>query len=153
MVNIRNRRCLDESCARVSSFNAEGCKTPLYCRKHAKEGMVGVKSKRCSHTSCLGTPAWGVLTDGEATVCRRHKGGILGGPVINFKARCRVSTCRKVSGWGLGGKQPTHCRDHGPLEDGLVCSVRWGRSKKSCPSPSYGAAGAPSFHVKPECFF
>ena len=49
-------------------------------------------------------------------MCGYHKSDILGSPVINFRARCKLAGCGKISSWGQGGKQLTHCPDHGPLE-------------------------------------
>ena len=153
MVNVYNGRCSHGSCKRKPSFNVKGNKTARHCKQHAVNGMVNVRTKRCSHNSCFKLPAWGVLTDSAATACRRHKSDILGGPVINFRVRCKVANCGRVSRWGLNGKQPTHCFVHGPLEEGLVCNVGTARSKSSCRRPSYGAVRGPSFHVKTECLF
>ena len=122
-------RCSHDSCTRQASFNVEGSKKAAYCKQHAKDGMVDVRHKRCSHDSCTRHPLWGVLADGVATVCAYHKSDLLDGPVINFAVSCKAVGCGKSSKWGLGGKQPTHCPDHGPLEEGLVRTVGTARSK------------------------
>ncbi|CAN0303730.1 unnamed protein product [Laminaria digitata] len=153
MVNVHNRRCSRGSCTRQPSFNVEGMKTAAYCKQHAGAGMGNVHGRRCVHVSCTKWPAWGVLTDGAATACPGHKSNLFGGPVINFKAMCKVVGCRNVSRWGLDGKQPTHCRDHGPLMDGLMCTIGTAGNKGTCPSPSYGAVRGPSVHFKTECLF
>lgn len=150
MVNVSSRRCSYGSCRKQTSFNDDGSKTATRCKQHAVGGMVNIRARRCSHDSCVEPPAWGVLTYSTATVCFRHKSDILGGPVINFKARCRVPNCSNVSRWGLDGKWPTHCCVHGPLEVGLVCTVGATGSNMSSHSPSYGAVKGPSFHVKTE---
>ncbi|CAM9748992.1 unnamed protein product, partial [Laminaria digitata] len=85
--------------------------------------------------------------------CTRHKGDLQAGPVIYFAARCKISGCKKVSRWGLAGKQPTHCPHHGRLEDGLVRTVRDGRGKNNIRSSSYGVVQGASFHVKTEVSF
>ncbi|CAN0479868.1 unnamed protein product, partial [Scytosiphon promiscuus] len=126
------KRCLHDSCAKGPSFNVEGSKMAAYCKQHADQGMVNVSSKRCSHSLCTRQPTWGLLIDSAA------KGDILGSPVINFKQRCKAKDCMSVSRWGLNGLQPTHCRNHGPLEVGLVCTVGRARCNKSSINPSYG---------------
>ncbi|CAM9456438.1 unnamed protein product [Laminaria digitata] len=95
----------------------------------------------------------GLSADGLVTACSGHKGNILSGSAINFKALCKVVGCKKVCRWGLNGTQPTHCRDHGSLEDGLVCTVGNHRSKRRCSRPPHGAVRGPSIDVKSECLF
>ena len=98
-------------------------------------------------------PSWGMLADGVASACLRHKGDIMGGPVINFKRKCSIAGCGKVSRWGVDGKQPTCCRDHGPREDGLVCTIEATGSKRVSRRPSDDAAQASFVDVKAQCSF
>lgn len=130
MVNVCARCCLYDSCNKRPTLNHEGSTTPILCKQHAEEGMVDVTSRRCSHDSCTKWPAWGVATDGAATVCPRHMSDILDGYAINFRAVCKVAGCTKLSRWGLNGEQPTHCPEHGALDDGLVCTVSTTRNQK-----------------------
>ena len=152
MANVRNKSCSHDSCTKMPTHHLEG-KVTAYCKKHADNGMLSVRAKRCIHISCLKRPRWGVLTDNKATACLHHKGDLLGGPVIDFTAKCRVAGCNCVSRWGVEGKQPTHCHRHGPLTDGLAYTVGRARSKTSSRSPSAGAVRGPSFHVKTELSF
>lgn len=94
-----------------------------------------------------------MLTASVATACPRHKGEILGRPAINFSATCEDDGCRRVTRWGLEGKQPTHCRDYGPLKSGLVCTVGQTRSNKHDSTAPYSAATGASSRVKTECVF
>ena len=157
MVNVRGRRCSYESCNKTPSFNIDGNNTPVYCKQHAADGMVDVVTLRCSHDSCIRRPSWGVLSKGGPTVCGHHRGDIFGQPLINFRAICKVAGCARVSKWGLGGKQPSHCRDHGPLENGLVCTLDVGAAGCKIPpsvhSHSYRVTTPPALNVKTECSF
>ena len=153
MVNVYGRRCSYFSCTKPPRYNVKGSMMATHCKQHAANNMVSVSAKCCSHTSCLKRPAWGVLTDSEATTCLRHTGDILGGPVINFKPKCTVTGCRSISCWGFHGEQPTHCHDHGPLEGGLVCTLRTAGSKRRCRMPPSSAVRGPTVRVKTECFF
>ena len=153
MVDVISQRCSHDTCTRGPYFNVEGSKKGAYCSRHAETGMVDVRNKRCSHSSCLKRPSWGVLTDGTATTCGLHK-SLLGSPVVNFEATCKVVCCKKKSRWGVHGKQPTHCLDHGPLQEGLVRTVGMDRTKGGYSRrPSYGAVRARSFQIKTETFF
>ena len=151
MVDIVSKRCSHDSCTRGACFNVEGSKTGAYCGRHAETGMVDVRNKRCSHSSCAKRPSWGFVSDGTPTTCSRHKGDLLGSPAINFAATCKVASCKKQSRWGPDGKQPTHCLDHGPLQEGLVRTVGTDRTKGGYSRrPSYRAVRAPCISVKCE---
>ncbi|CAN0493906.1 unnamed protein product [Laminaria digitata] len=110
MVNVLHNSCSHDSCKKLSSFSVIGSKA-VYCKHHSDTGIVDVLSGRCSHDSCTMIPLWGVHTEVSASVCARHKSDLPAGPVINFKARCKVASCPKVFKWGLDGKQLTHCPD------------------------------------------
>ncbi|CAN0482412.1 unnamed protein product, partial [Scytosiphon promiscuus] len=69
----------------------------------------------CADDSCTRQASWGSLAVGAGTACADHKDDIVDGPVVNFKARCKVGGCSKISAWGVSGQQPSHCRYHGPL--------------------------------------
>lgn len=139
MVHVRNKRCSHASCMTQPNFNVKGSKVGVYCKRHAKRGMVDVLSPRCAHETCTMTPNWGVPTNSSPTVCRLHMSDIKSDLVINFRAHCKVVGCRKASRWGLEGKKPTHCPVHGPLEDGLVCTVMGPRARVESSKPSYRA--------------
>ena len=124
MVDIRSKHCSHPTCMAAPSFNVAACPTPFYCRQHAEDGMVIVRGMCCVHDSCTKHASWGVLDVGMATACSDHKGDIVDGPVINFKAPCKVTACKEVSTWGLSERQPSHCRYHGPLKDGLSQTIR-----------------------------
>ncbi|CAN0501740.1 unnamed protein product, partial [Scytosiphon promiscuus] len=47
MVDVVNRRCSHETCMKYPSFNVEGRKPAVYCKKHAADGMVDIVSRRC----------------------------------------------------------------------------------------------------------
>lgn len=95
---------------------------------------------------------WCLLTDGAATACVHHRTDILDGLVFNFKANCEAVGCRKEPMWGSVGKQPTHCRDNGHLEEALVRPVGIGRSKGGFLRPYSPAVQGPS-HLNVCCEF
>ena len=153
MVNVRRSRFPYDSCKRKPSLDAEGSEAAAYGQNHTDDAMVNANVRRCTHDSYRKRSGWGVLADGEATACVRHKGEIVGSPMINFGVECNLADYQNVSRWGFDGVQPSHCRDHGPLKGGLVCTVGRARSKNGDRDPSYCEKRGPSFHVKCECLF
>ncbi|CAM9615336.1 unnamed protein product [Laminaria digitata] len=153
MVPVFYKRCSHDSCIKRPTYNVQGSQTAAYCRQHADDGMVNVTHKSCAHEPCRKWPISGMLTDGAPPLCTRHTSDFLSSSVFNFRARCAVAGCRKLSRWGLDGKKPTHCITHGPLENGLVCILETGRTLKPDPSPLYRAVRGSSFHVKTEVIF
>ena len=149
MVDVHHRRCSRNLCTRIPHFNVKGMKA-AYCKQHAVDGMVNVRSKLCSHTSCTRHPVWGLVTDCTPVVCSDHRSDIIGGPVIHFRRMCKREGCRKYSRWGPHGQQPTHCHNHGPVEDSLVSISTTSTSKGSCDSLPCTDVLGPLFHIKTE---
>ena len=152
MININIRHCAHATCSVQPFFNIKGSMVGVYCRKHAEDGMVDVRNKRCSHYLCKKEPSWGALAGGLGTTCDDHKSSIVNGPIINFRALCKSPGCELFSTWGLSGKQPSHCRDHGPLHDALSLTVKPHDFNDLRYAPDR-ILGLSSFHVKAECQF
>ncbi|CAM9772964.1 unnamed protein product [Laminaria digitata] len=96
---------------------------------------------------------WGAMSGGVATACSDHKSNVLGSPVIHFRALCTVAGCTTFCKWGLSGEQPSHCRSHGPLVDGLTLTVPTIRNKSVCRNSPESTQGDRSLGVKAECYF
>ena len=91
------------------------------------------------------------MTDGSATTCGRHKADLLGSPVVDFEATCNVACCKKKALWGIDGQQPSHCLDHGPLQEGLTRTVGTDRIQRiSYRRSLYRAVKGPSVRIKDE---
>lgn len=50
MLDVVRKRCSHGGCAKTPSFGVDGSKRADFCSQHAKEGVVNVVSKMCSHT-------------------------------------------------------------------------------------------------------
>ncbi|CAN0015666.1 unnamed protein product [Laminaria digitata] len=153
VVGVLTRCCLHDSCTSIPTFNVEASKSATYCKQHARDGMTNIRGKRFSHNSCISRPGWGELTNCGATRCGQHGSDGLSNSIINYREMCMVAGCGRVSRWGLGGKQPTHCPDRGPLEDGLVGTLVTAQITRVTRSPSYRPLRGPSSHDKTECLF
>ena len=141
-----------------------GSTKAVSCRKHAEEGMVVVRSSRFSRKSCSKIPCFNVEGSKNAAyskhhahdevptaVCAHDTSDLKSGLPISFHARCKVVGCLKSSGWGVEGRQPTHCPEHGRLEDDVVCTVGRASRSNSKPRSPVRAFGDQSFLVKTEC--
>ena len=54
------------------SFNFDGIKAPAYCKQHAEDGMVDVRSKRCLHQSCVRHPSFNFDGIKAPAYCKQH---------------------------------------------------------------------------------
>ena len=107
--------------------------------------MAYTRSKQCSHDSCIRFPEGGAVTDALTSACVRHMSDLPFGLAINFPARREGTGCQKRSKWGIEGKQPTHCPDHG----GLVRTVGETHKKKPRSSPGSAVTGRSIPRKKP----
>ena len=64
--------CSHDSCRRHSAYNVLGSKTAIYCKHHASDGMVNVRSKRCLHESCARRPSFNLVDSKTAVYCKHH---------------------------------------------------------------------------------
>jgi hypothetical protein len=68
------KQCLVEDCKTSPSFNFPQEKKPIYCKKHSKDGMVNIKSKKCIEEDCLNRAIYTENGEGKAVVyCHIHK--------------------------------------------------------------------------------
>lgn len=88
------------------------------------------------------------MAGGAGTACDGRKVRIVDGSFANFRALCRVPRCGNYS--TLDGKQPSHCRDHSSLKEGLVLTVV---DKRIARSSSYLHSEVPLFRAKTEGSF
>lgn len=152
IVFILNRRCLHDSCTTSPAFNIEGRKTAEYCGQHARSGMVCVVNRRVSRGAPTSLPSLGVPTDSAATAGSRYTSDFGKNHDINFQPKCQVAGCGKEPRWGLHGKRPTHCAQHGSGADDLDYTVGEPPQKKYR-SPSLCTLGRAAPRVKTECTF
>ena len=83
-----------------------------YCKEHAPEGMVDVKSGRCKKESCGKQPSFGVPGTKTAEYCAQHAPE---GMVNASRKRCGTEGCGKQPSFGfLGTKTTQYCAQHAP---------------------------------------
>ena len=68
-----SRICIEGKCNTRASFGLITDIKPSYCKKHKKEAMVNIVSKRCKEEGCDKYPSFGLPTDKSPTYCVEHK--------------------------------------------------------------------------------
>ena len=136
MVDVVNKKCIEEGCATQPAFNIEGEKIALYCSLHKLEGMVDVVSKKCIEEGCAILPAFNILGEKKRLYCALHK---LEG-MVNVKDKtCLEEGCTTQPHFNiLGEKKPLYCSVH--KKEGMVDVIH-----KTCIQE--GCATQPAFNI------
>ncbi|CAN0081811.1 unnamed protein product, partial [Discosporangium mesarthrocarpum] len=115
-------------CRVTPAYGWEWDRKAIRCSEHAEEGMVNLRSQRCTwRPGCDTQPCFGMEGDMRPTRCRRHR---TAGMVDIKNRRCVVAGCvaapsvgfpsegSRVGGGGCDRGRMTHCTVHG--EEGMV---------------------------------
>ncbi|CAM9647529.1 unnamed protein product [Laminaria digitata] len=113
MVDVRNRRCLYDSCTTRPSYNFEGIKPGAYCKLHAEDGMVDVRNKCCLYDSFTKVPSFNFEGAKPAAYCKQQTEDMVDvcGP------RRLQESCTKRLGYSAG-KTTASCKQH--VDDEMV---------------------------------
>ena len=131
---------------KVSTARSKGSKTAAYCRLHAKDGMVDVRSRHCLHDSCKTFPSFNVEGSKTAIYCKRH--AEVGMVNIHTK-RCSHDGCTRQALWGLlSGGAGTACTEHkSDILDAPVINFRAPCQVPGCRiSSTWGPSGQQPSH-------
>ncbi len=131
-------KCKFDQCSKHGTYGIPGDKTVVYCKAHAKNDMIDVKSKRCIEDGCNKQPSYGLPGDKKATYCKEHAKN----DMIDVKSkRCIEDGCNKQPSYGmLGDKKATYCKAHAKNDMIDVKSKRC--IEDGCDTmPSYGLPG------------
>ena len=111
---------LCQSCRTQASFNFVGSK-PAYCKKHAEDGMVNVRNRRCLHDSCSKYPCYNFKGSTPAMYCKSHSQD---GMVNILSPRCVHDSCAKKPSFNFRGLKKTYCKQHAAEGMVNVCKKR-----------------------------
>lgn len=92
-----------ENCTRRSSFNVASIPNPLYCKQHAVDGMINVRTTNCSQDGCTIQPSFNVLGSKRAGYCKQHAAD--GMVAILRSTRCSHVMCKKVPNFYVLGSK------------------------------------------------
>jgi hypothetical protein len=109
MIDIKNKRCIEDGCMKHPIFNLPTEIKAIYCNEHKKENMIDIKSKRCIQDGCMTRPNYNLPTEIKAIYCNEHKKENM----INIKSkRCQYNKCKDNALYGLLNKRPQYCIQH-----------------------------------------
>lgn len=108
----------DGQCGKRSSWNWKGSAVADFCSEHAAEGMVSLRTRRCSHDGCSTTASLNVKGSKKAKFCR-----VIAEPgMVRVTGRlCSQDGCTKAASFTLKGKSPRFCRKHAAPDMINVC--------------------------------
>jgi hypothetical protein len=73
MVDIINKKCLENECNVMPNYNYKGEKQGIYCAKHKKNGMIIVTNKSCLDDECNIRPHYNYEGEKQGIYCAIHK--------------------------------------------------------------------------------
>ncbi|CAM9559092.1 unnamed protein product [Ectocarpus sp. 12 AP-2014] len=128
-------RCGHPGCGKHSSYGVKGTKEREFCGRHAKMGMVDVRSKRCGHPGCEKHPSYGAEGTKRAEFCASHAAE---GMVNVSNKRCGHSRCTTRASFGAeGSRKAEFCSRH--AKEGMVdvWSKRSRCTYQGCPTRAH----------------
>jgi hypothetical protein len=72
MVNIKDKKCLEDDCQKYPIFNLPSEKTGLYCSVHKKNGMKDVMNAKCFEKNCEKRPHFNLPNESKPLFCKQH---------------------------------------------------------------------------------
>jgi hypothetical protein len=93
MVDIKNKKCQQESCNKIPAYNFQGQTRALYCVTHKLPDMVDIKHKKCQQEGCNKRPSYNFQGQSKALYCNAHKLPYM----IDIKnKRCKSEWCNTL---------------------------------------------------------
>ncbi|CAB1096614.1 unnamed protein product [Ectocarpus sp. CCAP 1310/34] len=111
----QRRSCQEPECTTWPSYGAR-LKKAEFCKRHAKQGMINVVTRKCSHPGCIKSASFGKHGSSKRESCSQHaKQGM-----VNICTRmCDYQGCLKASSFGVNGSSKREfCSQH--AKQGMV---------------------------------
>ncbi len=116
MIDVKNKRCIEDNCTKRPTFNVEGETKALYCSKHKDDDMIDVISKRCIEDNCTKIPTYNKQGETKALYCLEHKKDRM---IDVISKRCIEDNCTKIPVFNEAGEtKALYCSDH--KKDGMI---------------------------------
>ena len=107
---------------KAPTYNFEGSKPAAYCKQHAENGMVNVRSKRCLHDSCERQSGFNYKGCKTPAYCKQHAEE---GMVSVRSQRCLQDSCRRGANFNIdNSKIPAYCKQHAAKGMVDICVTR-----------------------------
>ncbi len=116
MIDVKTKRCLEDGCNIVPTFNYKDKKQGLYCITHKKDKMVNVRSKKCLEDECNKTPSYNYENEKTPLYCVSHKKD----KMININSmKCLKNECNVTPSYNYKGQTRwLYCASH--KKDGMI---------------------------------
>ncbi len=126
---LRYKKCNQDDCQVVASFNTPDKTEGLYCKQHKKNGMLHVRKRRCQHsTDCIKHPSFdypGNRFGKRGSYCSRHKKD---GMIDVTGRQCKDSSCTEYPYFNHPGtSRGIYCDLH--KKEGMIYKGKRNRNK------------------------
>ena len=137
MVNVVDKKCEENGCKKIPSYNFESL-LGKYCFEHKKKGMVNVISKRCEEIGCKKQPTFN-FEGLPKKYCSDHKKK---GMVNVVDKKCEEKGCKKIPSYNFEGLPRAYCSGH--KKKGMMDVVNKKCKRKDCSKrPGFNFEGLP----------
>jgi len=93
MIDIKNKRCIEDRCTKIPNYNLPTETKSLYCFEHKTEIMINTKKhNKCQSSKCKETPIFG-LPNKRVQYCIKHKQSNMINLVLENK--CSILDCNE----------------------------------------------------------
>ena len=128
MIDVLNKRCIEEDCDIISSYNNPGETKVLYCSKHKKDGMIDILNKRCIESKCNIRPNYNKSGEIKGLYCSKHK---LDGMIDVLSKTCLEEDCDIRANFNNPGEiKGLYCSKH--KLDGMIDIISKTCLEKDC---------------------
>jgi hypothetical protein len=110
MIDIVHKKCIEDHCDKIPSFNYETEIKGIYCANHKKDNMINFNNDYCIEEKCNLTANFNYSGKTNGIYCSKHKKD----DMINIKShRCKNNNCNVKPCYGnINDKIPTYCKKH-----------------------------------------
>jgi hypothetical protein len=143
MVDVSNKRCIEENCSKTPVYNFKGEKTRLYCKDHKKEGMLNIKDALC--LLCEKQASYNYENETKASYCKEHSSS----DMILIKGQtCKEKDCKNRPTHNYKNKPANYCKEHSKDEMVLIKKNKVCLQNGCDKHPSYNYKGLSKLYCK-----
>jgi hypothetical protein len=107
MVDVINKKCIEEGCPKTPVYNFQGQITRLYCKDHCKPGMINLKDKLC--ISCNKQASYNYEGETKAIYCKEHSKDNM---ILVKGHTCKEEGCLSRAMYNYPNNPAHYCKKH-----------------------------------------
>lgn len=93
MMDLLRRGCVRDGYVKVARFSSEDHKSGVYCRQHARDDVVDVKTKHCAHEGRIKIPSF---SSEARPVCAAGSTSLMGWSTSGENPSPATDGCSKI---------------------------------------------------------